>query len=90
MRAFLIDTDWCIEILRGNAAAIHALVDLRPHGLAMSLITYGELYEGVWYGRDPETAVRHLRALLDDFTMFSITAATMERFAIVRGGLTRH
>ncbi len=27
---------------------------LRHEGLAISLITYGEVYEGIYFGQDPE------------------------------------
>lgn len=48
---YLVDTDWIIDALNGFALAIQMLVDLAPDGLAVSIITYGELYQGAYYAR---------------------------------------
>lgn len=64
MSVYLIDTDWIVDILHGNAHAMQTLLDLAPDGLAISLITYGELYEGAHYARDPQQALGGLRAFL--------------------------
>ena len=47
---YLVDTDWIIDVLNDQATAIQTLLDLAPDGLAVSLISYGELYEGAYYG----------------------------------------
>lgn len=89
MSAHLIDTDWIVDVLHGNAHAMQALLDLAPDGLAVSLITYGELYEGVHYARNPQQALDGLRAFLRGKELLPLTTAIMERFAIVRGQLSR-
>ena len=90
MSLYLVDTDWIIQVLHGNADATQTLTDLAPHGLAVSLITYGELYQGAYYARDPGAALEALRAVLGGVEILPLTATIMERFAIVRGGLTRN
>jgi tRNA(fMet)-specific endonuclease VapC len=50
---FLLDTDWVIDHLNGIAAITRRLGELRPVGLALSVISLAELYEGVHYSRDP-------------------------------------
>lgn len=45
MSSFLVDTDWIIEGLRGNAAALATLEALATQGLSISVITYGELFQ---------------------------------------------
>lgn len=46
MSVYLIDTDWIIDALHGQATALQTLIDLALQGLAISHLTYGELYEG--------------------------------------------
>jgi hypothetical protein len=41
MSAYLLDTDWIVDILNGQEQAIHTAVELAPAGLAVSIITYG-------------------------------------------------
>ena len=90
MSAYLIDTDWIIQVLYGSAEATQALEDCAPQGLALSLITYGELFQGAYYTRDATVALATLRTFLDGKDILPLTEAIMERFAILRGQLTRN
>jgi len=87
--AYLIDTDLIVDILHDTEQAVQTLLDLAPDGLAISLITYGELYEGAHYARDPRQALGGLRAFLRGKEVLPLTTAIMERFAIIRGQLSR-
>ena len=51
---YLIDTDWVIHHLNGHADIIQRLQALHPEGLGLSVAALAELYEGVYYSRDPE------------------------------------
>ena len=51
--AFLIDTDWVIDHLNGIAPISHRLEELREQGLALSAVSAAELWEGVYFSRDP-------------------------------------
>ena len=63
MTAYLLDTDWIIDFLAGRREAIRAISELAPAGLAASVVTYAELYEGVMgSSRRAEDLVR-----LEDF-----------------------
>lgn len=42
----LVDTDWLIDVLRGMPSAVGPLDQLSSVCLAVSIITYGELFEG--------------------------------------------
>ena len=44
---YLIDTDWLIQLFNGRAAFVRELNRLAPDGLAVSVITLAELWEGV-------------------------------------------
>lgn len=90
MNHYLVDTDWLIQVLHGNADATQTLTDLAPQGLATSLITYGELYQGAYYARNPQQALQALRDVLDGIDILPLTETVMERFAIMRGSLTRN
>lgn len=47
---YLVDTDVVVRWLKGQQDDIALLTQLLPQGLAISLITYGEIYEGIYYG----------------------------------------
>ena len=89
MSQYLIDTDWIVDVLHGQEAATQTLLVLASSGLALSMMTYGELYEGAYYARDPESALAGLRDFLEGKEVLPLTLAIMERFAIVRGALPR-
>ena len=89
MTRYLVDSDWIVDALHGLPAALQTLTDLAPQGLAVSLISYGELYEGAYYARQPEVALAGLARFLQGYTLLPLTTAIMERFAIVRGQLPR-
>ncbi len=89
MTQYLVDTDYIVDALHGQTAALHTLTDLAPQGLAVSLISYGELYEGAYYARQPEEALAGLAQFLQGYTLLPLTLPIMERFAIVRGQLPR-
>ena len=86
---YLVDTDWIIDVLNDQAAAIQTLLALAPDGLAVSLISYGEPYEGAYYGRDPQAAHASISAFLAGKQLLPLTTEIMEQFGITRGQLTR-
>ena len=45
---YLIDTDWAIHYLNGHPAIVTRLDGLKTTGLALSVISLAELYEGVY------------------------------------------
>ena len=90
MSRYLVDTDWVIDVLHGQEAAIHTLLHLAPQGLAVSLISYGELYEGAYYAsHNRVAALAGVQTFLAGKELLSLTTTIMERFAIVRGQLPR-
>jgi predicted nucleic acid-binding protein len=89
MSSYLLDTDWIVDILNGQENAIHTALELAPAGLALSIITYGELYEGAAFAHDPAPALAGLRSFLKGKAMLPLTQPIMERFAQIRGSLPR-
>jgi len=51
--SYLIDTDWIIHYLNGYKEVVKKLSSLRNEGLAISIISLAELYEGVYYSTRP-------------------------------------
>ena len=90
MSSYLVDTDWIVDVLHGQETAIHTLLQLAPQGLAVSLISYGELYEGAYYAsHNREAALAGVQTFLTGKELISLTTRIMECFAIVRGQLPR-
>ncbi len=44
---YLLDADWVISFLNGRANAVELLARLADDGVALSIITWGEIYEGL-------------------------------------------
>ena len=84
---YLIDTDWLIDYLKGKPAAGLLLDQLVHVGIAISLITYGEILEGIYYGKDPKQQEQIFRAFLRVTPILPLTESSLERFADIRGGL---
>ena len=61
---YLIDSDWAIDWLRGVPAVVTRLSQLARAELAMSAVSVGELYDGVYGATDPALAARQLEDLL--------------------------
>lgn len=83
----LIDSDYVVDWLKGRSDAVQLLTGLRRGGLAISDITFGEVYEGIYSGRDPVTAERGFRQFLRLATVVPTNRTIMRRFARLRGEL---
>jgi tRNA(fMet)-specific endonuclease VapC len=86
---YLLDSDWIVDALHGIDRAVQTLVALAPQGLALSLITYAELYQGAYYAKEPTTALAGLKRFLTDKELLPVTPAIAEQFAVIRGTLSR-
>jgi tRNA(fMet)-specific endonuclease VapC len=84
---YLIDTDWIADYLGGKLPAVDLLESLKDDGLAISLMTFGEIYDGVYYGRDSAAAEQHFVALLGRIAVIDLNQEIMKRFARIRGRL---
>jgi predicted nucleic acid-binding protein len=84
---YLIDSDWVAAWLKGRDEARSLLSSLGRGNLAISLITFGEIYEGVYFGRDPQRHERIFRQFLRGVPVLPLNRQIMQRFARVRGEL---
>ena len=87
--SYLVDSDWVADYLKGRAPIVQQLDRLAPDGLAISLITFGEIYEGIYYGRDPRGHEAGFRSLLRVIDVLALNRAILRRFARIRGQLRR-
>lgn len=85
--AYLVDSDWIIHYLHGQSQIVAKLQELQERGLAVSLISLAELYEGVYYSRDPEGNERHLTDFLRGVSVVGIDEETCRIFGRERGRL---
>lgn len=87
MSRYLLDTDWVVDVLRGYMPAVQAVREIAVDGLAISIITYGELAEGAIYARNPDSAWAGLVQFLEGKAVLPLTIEIMDRFGHVRGAL---
>ena len=82
--AYLVDSDWLIDYLEGTPEALRLLEEIAEPGLAISIITYMEAYQGLLRSEDPEDASRRFDALLRAIPLVSISTAVARRCAMIR------
>lgn len=87
--SYLLDTDWIINVLRGVPGDSYEVERLRNAGLAVSIVSYGELFEGVAASLDPETERALIDAFLGSFPVVQLDTAILQRFGSIRHGLRR-
>ncbi len=86
---YLIDSDWVIDYLRDNYQAFSLLDRLAVEGIAISIITYMEIYEGVARSPDPNESQRKLSAFLETVSVLPFSLVTAQRCAHLRDDLRR-
>lgn len=84
---YLIDTDWVVDYLKGKSPIVEHLKASARDGLAVSLITYGEIYEGIYFGRDPQRHEVGFGNFLRGVNVLPLNRAIMRQFARIRGDL---
>jgi predicted nucleic acid-binding protein len=84
---YLLDSDWVIAYLAGRRSAVGLLTRLAPEGMAISLMTYGEVYEGIYYGWDPGAAEQGFLGFLRAVRVLPVGRMVMRQFARLRGHL---
>ena len=84
---YLLDTDWVIHYLNEHQGIVQRLHALLDDGLGLSIISLAELYEGVYYSRDPEGDEQDLNDFLRGMTILGIDEAVCKIFGRQRGRL---
>jgi tRNA(fMet)-specific endonuclease VapC len=86
---YLIDTDWIINYLFGQEKTFEKVEELKQHGIALSVISLAELYEGVYYSKNPEASQKGLEDFLEDISVLGIQDGICKIFGRERGRLRK-
>ena len=87
--SFLIDTDWVIDHLNAVAEVTRRLKELEPQGLALSIISAAELWEGVYFSRDQKRSQMMLEAFLSGVSILNLDEEVCKRFGHLRGSMRK-
>jgi predicted nucleic acid-binding protein len=72
--SYLLDTDVVADWLNNRPGTVSMLAAPQPADLAISLITYGEIYNGIYHGRDPHSTEQAYLCFLRGVTVLPLTA----------------
>ena len=84
---YLVDTDWAIHYMNGQPEVVRRLTELQPEGIGLSVVSLAELWEGVYYSRDPVGSEQGLRDFLRTVSVFPLDEEVCRRFGKERGRL---
>ena len=87
MSAYLLDTDWIIDCLTGDQGAIDTLLDASSSGLATSVVSYAELYEGVVSSRRRAEDLEQLEDFLSGVEILGVDLGVARIFGERRAEL---
>lgn len=85
----LVDTDWVIDHLNGITNATRRLKELESQGLGVSVISVAELWEGVYFSRDPKRSQTILEEFLSGVVVLGLDEEVCKRFGHLRGSLRK-
>ena len=86
---YLIDSDIVIDRLSEDAQIVQFLSGIAPLGLAISVVTYMEVYQGIFRVLDPDRLAADLDAFVADAPIPPLTPAAARRCAELRHVLDR-
>ena len=84
---YLVDTDWIILHFRGNSQVARRIEELTPEGIGLSIVSMGELYEGVYRASDPSSSESTLRLTLSEIEVVDLDDEVCRIFGQQRGML---
>ena len=84
---YLLDTTWVVEYLRGNEEIIKRTQQLQEQGLAVSIISVAELYEGVFRSNAPEKNEAALNDFLKGVSVQDVTHEVSRTYGQIRAEL---
>ena len=81
---YLKDSDWVINFLVQDSDALQLVEQLAQEGIAISIITYMEVYQGVLRSQESEAASAQFAALVEAVPVLTFSRAVAERCARLR------
>ena len=89
MISYLIDTDWIIDFLKGKREVVDKLTSLVGEGLAISIISLAELYEGIYTSDNSDRQMKGLHNFLTFVDVLGIDDEIAKIFGEQRAILRR-
>ncbi|MDO8689864.1 MAG: type II toxin-antitoxin system VapC family toxin [Dehalococcoidia bacterium] len=86
---YLIDSDWVIDHLAGHPEATRLLTELAQGGIAISIVTYMEAFQGTEREADPEGSQARLDMFLEAAPVIPFSPEVARRCARLREALRR-
>ena len=86
---YLVDSDYVADFLKGRPTATDLLNTLFQDGMAMSIITFAEVYEGIYYGHNRAHYTHIFQQFLQGVSVLGITRSIAKQYALMRGELGR-
>jgi tRNA(fMet)-specific endonuclease VapC len=87
--AYLIDTDWAVNLLVGRNPALAETRRLGMAQMSVSRVSAAELYHGAFATPSPEGHLIAIRHFLDSCQMIELSDPICERFGEIRSALWR-
>jgi tRNA(fMet)-specific endonuclease VapC len=87
--SYLLDTDVVANALKGRQRDVDLVKRLSSQDLFISIITYGEIYEGIYFGRNPQNDEKVFQQFLRSVDVIPLSRLIMRRFARIRGQLRK-
>ena len=84
---YFLDTDWIIQYLHGHPEVVRRVDELRGEGVGLAVVSLAEVYEGVYYSRNPQESERQFIEFLRGFPVLNIDPETYKLFGRERGRL---
>lgn len=88
MAKYLLDSDVCIGAMGKRAELLMPLIEeIRTDDVAISVINYGEVMEGVLFSRQRALNLQRWHDFVEPLDIIGITTRTAEIWAELRGSL---
>lgn len=87
--AYLLDTDICIDVLRGRQDSIVRLSKISPMDCSISIITVYELFCGLANAKQPKAEQEKIRRLTAELPVLQFDEAAAQHAADIRTMLQR-
>jgi tRNA(fMet)-specific endonuclease VapC len=85
--SYLIDSDWIISFLNGRANAVELVGKLADDGIAVSIISCGEVLEGLRSAATTTQQVAQFTAFVEMVELLVPSLDTARRYAEIRADL---
>ncbi len=86
---YLVDTDWIIDHLSGREEVTLKLKGFATEGVATSIVSIAELYEGVYGSRNYEKSLKALERFLEGISTINLDMEVCRIFGKERNRLRK-